>query len=330
MDEFKFDNVTRKDNILYMAYYFPQYHIAPENRIQLATENILYTDFDYVKKAPRSFTPLEYYNCSNQEIYDKQDEYANKYKIGVFIFYHYWLDNKMVLNLPVDLFMNKKRKTKFMMCWDNESGYLGQQLYNSPEEHAYQMIRYFKNENYLTDKYGYKPFTIYLTDDLGKKLDMDYVSKFKKFLELHDIKISIGIHYQKGKNKFYIPNEYDFCCEFAPLMEDHAYSGSKEAGYKLNRQNSHFKDYWQSILTSWDSRPRISSQRTTHNVNIDYNNPDGCVSVEEFKKQVEKVKNNIVPNNKDNIITIFAFNEWAEGAVLEESVEFGTQFIDCL
>ena len=236
------------------------------------------------------FTPLEYYNCSNPEIYDKQDEYANKYKIGVFIFYHYWLDNKMVLNLPVDLFMSKKRKTKFMMCWDNESGFLGKQLYDNPEAHAYQMIRYFKNENYLTDKDGYKPFTIYLTNDKNKKLDMGYVSRFKNFIELHDIKISIGIHFQCGKNNWFVPEQADFCCEFAPLMEGHVFAGSKESGYRLNRKNSHFKEYWQSILTSWDSRPRIFSQRTTQNTKINHSEPNGCVSVEEFKKTSKEGK----------------------------------------
>ena len=65
-------------------------------------------------------------------------------------------------------------------------------------------------------------------------------------------------------------------------------------------------------------------------VNLIENNPITKLSGNYQTKLVEKVKNNIVPNNKDNIITIFAFNEWAEGAVLEESVEFGTQFIDCL
>jgi hypothetical protein len=58
--------------------------------------------------------------------------------------------------------------------------------------------------------------------------------------------------------------------------------------------------------------------------------PNGCVSVEEFKNQIIKIKNNIASNNKDKIITLFAFNEWSEGAVLEESQEFGTQFIECL
>ena len=34
--------------------------------------------------------------------------------------------------------------------------------------------------------------------------------------------------------------------------------------------------------------------------------------------------------NKDRIITIFAWNEWAEGAVLENSKEFGNDFIEVL
>lgn len=325
MSDFTFLDVTRHTNdILYMAYYFPQFHIAPENKIQLKCDNVSYTDWDTVKNVPHSFTPIEYYNLGDQDVFDKQDDFASKYKIGVFIFYHYWLDNKMILNLPVDLFMNKKRKTKFMFCWDNESGCLGQQYYNSPEEHAYQMIRYFKNENYLTDKNGQKPFIIYLTPDFDKS----YLDKFINFLSYYDIKLKIGFHFQKYKNNWYIPEYSNIGVEFGPHMEDGHLSGSKASGYHINRKNS-FLDYWQGGMSSWDSRPRANSLRTHQNqCNILY--PNGCVSVEEFKNQIIKIKNNIASNNKDKIITLFAFNEWSEGAVLEESQEFGTQFIECL
>ena len=57
-NNFSYINVTRNDDdILYMAYYFPQFHIAPENRIQLKTENLLYTDWDCLKQSDKSFFP---------------------------------------------------------------------------------------------------------------------------------------------------------------------------------------------------------------------------------------------------------------------------------
>ena len=58
--------------------------------------------------------------------------------------------------------------------------------------------------------------------------------------------------------------------------------------------------------------------------------PNGCVNVDNFYEQLNKVKQNITGNNSDKIITIFAWNEWSEGATLEESIEFGNMFIEKL
>lgn len=325
-NRFSFLNVTRSnDNILYMAYYFPQFHIAPENKIQLKTENLLYTDWDCLKQSDKSFTPHDYYNLGDASIFDKQDDLANEYKIGVFIFYHYWLDNKMILNLPVDLFIQKKRKTKFMFCWDNQSGYLGRQMYNSPEEHAYQMIRFFTNDNYLTDKHGRKPFNIYLSTEV----DMDYLNKFINFLKLYDIHLKIGFHYQKYKSEWRVPEKCELAVEFGPHSSSTTcLNGSRCISANLGIKNT-FPDYWQGIITSWDSRPRVNSGRT-HQQKCSLSKPNGIVSLDDFKKQLELTKNNIAENNKDKIITIFAWNEWSEGAVLEESIEFGKEFLKCL
>jgi hypothetical protein len=324
---YTFENVTRnKDGILYMVFYFPQFHFAPENKITYnMNDDVNYTDWDFLKISNRSFTPPIYYNLADDRgsVYDYHDDLAHEYNIGVFIFYHYWADNKMILNLPVDLYMSTKRKTKFMFCWDNQSGYLGKVNYDSPEEHAYQMLRYFMNENYLTDKDGRKPFLIYLTPNF----DRNYLEKFINFLSLFHIKLRVGFNWQKHINNWDMPDYSDFASEFGPHMEDGVHSGSLESGYKIRKNN--FSDYWQGALSSWDSRPRIFSLRTRQPMcNMDF--PNGCVDVNEFRKQIQKIKDNIAENNKDKIITIFAWNEWTEGAVLENSLEFGTRFLECL
>ena len=328
-NEFLYEDVVRHDdNILYAAFYFPQYHIAPENKIQLKTDSIHYTDWDVVKTNNRSFTPLNYYNLTDPTVIEKQDNYANENRVGVFIFYHYWLNNSMILNHPVELFMQKKRKTKFMLCWDNESGYLGTQQYDEPEKHAYQLLRYFKNDNYLTDKNGKKPFTIYLTPDIPTK----YLYRFCKFLELHNISIKIGHNYQNYKNNWELPDWSEIACEFGP----HEEGGPTRdlSTYKIKDSNcfsswNSGKEYWQGAITSWDSRPRSNSVRT-HQQKCSQGSPNGDVRVEAFRSQLKTIKDNIHPMNKDKIITLFAWNEWAEGATLEKSEEFGEQFIKCL
>tara|TARA_B100000886_G_scaffold318562_1_gene258680 strand:+ start:3409 stop:3591 length:183 start_codon:yes stop_codon:yes gene_type:complete len=39
---------------------------------------------------------------------------------------------------------------------------------------------------------------------------------------------------------------------------------------------------------------------------------------------------NISSKNKDKVITLFAWNEWSEGATLETSIEHGNEFINQL
>jgi len=341
IEGYLYEDVKRgADGSLIMAFYFPQYHFAPENAMQMRTYatkttsgNDLYTDWDVVKahNGSRSFTPKRYYNLANPSVFDTQDELAHTWGVGVFIFYHYWLDNSMVLNLPVDVYLTKKRKTKFLLCWDNESGFLGKQLYDSPEKHAYQLLRYFLSENYLTDVNGRKPFLIYLT----AKLDVVYLNRLIRFLETHGVLVTIGHNYQSYKNNWELPEWSEIASEFGP----HADGGPQRANLyeyvvrnpdnDISWSSPAFKQYWQGAITSWDSRPRCYSGRT-HQTQCKGDATNGQVSPEGFGALLRQIKANFHPMNKDRVITIFAWNEWAEGAALEESEEFGLQFLEKL
>lgn len=323
-----YTNVTRTaKGVLIMAFYFPQYHVAPENKMQLNVKESLYTDWDVLKtNADRaSLTPLIYYDLANAETLEQQDELANEYGVGVFIFYHYWLDNTMILNLPLDLFIQNQRKTRFLLCWDNESGFLGKQLYDSPEKHGYQLLRYFLSDNYLTDVNGRKPLLVYLTE----KVDIVYLSQLVTFLEAHGVYIKIGHNYQYSKNNWALPCWSEIASEFAP----HFQGGPGRADlYDYVRRDPIWesgKEYWQGAITSWDSRPRCNSLRTNQKKCNGKSNgkPNGQVSPAGFGKLLRNISDKFHPMNIDKIITVFAWNEWAEGAALEESVEHGRHFI---
>lgn len=321
--KYMYNNVTRaKDDILYMAYYFPQFHTIPENIIN----GKYYTDWDFIKDNPqKSFTPHSYYNLSEKYIYDEQDDLANKFKIGVFIFYHYWLDNTMIMNLPIDLFAEKKRKTKFMLCWDNETGLLGKQLYDSPEKHAYSLIKYFLNDNYLTDINGEKPFIVYQAQEANS----EYIKRFVKFLLNYNIKLKIGTNYQERKTNFYIPEWSRIAVEFGPHMNSGIGAPTIKT-YEYIVRDPNIDEYWQGAITSWDSRPRRLSGRTHQNQAYDEKEPNGEVSYDKFKESLDKIKKNISYKNKDKVITLFAWNEWSEGATLEKSIEHANKFINQL
>lgn len=329
-----YENVTRSSaGVLYMAYYFPQYHIAPENKMELKGALDHYTDWNVLQKyGNRSLTPLVYYNLAdpNTDVYDTQDELANAHGLGAFIFYHYWFDDSLILNLPVDHFIKKKRKTKFLFFWDNLSGFLGTQTYATPEKHAYQLLRYFMSENYLTDVNGRKPFLLGLT----KGVDARYLRRFVTFLEMHNIVVKLGHNYQKGRNFWDMPEWSQVASEFAPHFEGgpmrknlYEYPLRWDFG-KTDWEQTAGKEYWQGAISSWDSRPRCSSVRTSQKrCGVHLQKPNGQVSVMGFGRLLKSIVANIHPLNKDRIVSIFAWNEWTEGAALEESVEFGLEFL---
>lgn len=176
-----------------IAYYLPQFHCIPENDEWWGKG---FTEWVNVKKAtplykghnqPRIPLNDNYYNLLNDETLEWQDKLAQKYDIYGFCFYHYWFDGKLLLEKPVEKYLNnKKLKTHYCICWANEhwtnawSGkeakVLIQQRYGAEKEwrkHFEYLLPYFKDERYI--KCNNKPlFVLYrpeLIDCLNPMLE---------------------------------------------------------------------------------------------------------------------------------------------------------------
>ena len=319
-----YSDVLRKDGLLYLAFYFPQYHIIPENTVIVNGRRVPYTDWDAVKLGPRSLTPKNMYNPCHEETIAFQDEYAAQNGVGGFIFYLYWLNNTLVMNMPIETFISKARKTKFLICLTSQSGLLGNQLFDAPCQLAYQLIRFFKSPNYLTDDAGRKPLPIY---GRAGDIPLSFLAGMKDFLAANQVNIKLGFMHNGRYGLWENPPWSEFSFEFGPHMN----GGTRrplDTYYKSPDPmvGNPIRDLWQGLLTSWDSRPRIAFGRTDQK-KCDLDKPNGHVSPNEFALQVADLKKNISPINLDRIVTIFAWNEWAEGATLEESEEFDDQFI---
>jgi hypothetical protein len=288
-----------------------------------------YDDWKFVKSAiPHvSLTPKTMYNLADPKVLDVQDDLANRFGVGGFIFYHYWRNNEVQLDLPVDLFSQSPRKTKFMLCWDNHAMTdFGTQLYDKPEVHAYRLLRFFLNRNHLRNNEGEIPFMIY--EYRSTELEL-YMRRFENFLFLHGVKIQVifALRFEDDL----IPTWSNRAAEFAPNLHGRAYlyKRSKE----LKAKTSKLRDYWQGMLVGWDSRPRqlspMSAYRDFYRRNKGLKR-DGLVQPNRFANLLKAVRAHISPNNKEKIITLFAWNEWSEGAALEPSKEWNLKFLEAL
>ena len=110
-----------------IAMYLPQFHEIPENNDAWGKG---FTEWVNVKKAKPLFlghkqprVPLHdnYYDLLESGVMERQIDLAKRSGLYGFCFYHYWFGGRMVLEKPVEMFLNNKN-IDFHYCfsWANE------------------------------------------------------------------------------------------------------------------------------------------------------------------------------------------------------------------
>lgn len=157
-----------------IALYLPQYHSIPENDKWWGKD---YTEWDSVKRGtklidsqyqPRQPLNNNYYNLLDINIIKWQVKLAKEFGIYGFCVYHYWFNGKLLLEKPMENFLNHPEiKFPFCFCWANEdwsniwSGDLNNikilisNDYNNKKDwvnHFYYFLPFFKDKRYILDE----------------------------------------------------------------------------------------------------------------------------------------------------------------------------------
>ena len=175
-----------------IAFYFPQFHPIEQNDIWWG-EN--FTDWNLVKDAkplfqghnqPRIPKDKIYYNPTNAEVLRAQAEMAKKHHVSGFMFYHYWFDGELMLQKPMEVFLqNKDIDIEFCVTWANESWtrawtgqpevYLKKQLHTTNKQlwksHFEYLLPFFKDSRALKINNNpvfliYQPFLIKNSEEM--------------------------------------------------------------------------------------------------------------------------------------------------------------------
>lgn len=339
-----------------VAFYLPQYHQIPENNKFWGQG---FTEWWNVSKARPVFKghiqPLlpsstGFYDLNNEEVENFQFSIARKYGIDAFCYYFYWLNNKHILNLPLRRRINGKYKFPFCICWANENwtrawdgqnkSVLLEQKYDieSLAAMCQEMIKIIDAPEYLTVNgkpliliYNYrgipncKQNIAFLRAYITKNAKCDpYIALVESFSTVDatfrpadfeaNALVSFAPHgLARGlpKENFELIGPEEFRGSF--------YDYEQTALNFLSRPIPNYTKM-QCVMPGWDNTARRGQDS-----NIFANSSPGKYRAWLEAALLRQKENTL---GDEQIVFVNAWNEWAEGAILEPSMQYGNAFLE--
>lgn len=340
-----------------ISYYLPQFHRVKENDEWWGEGFTEWTNVKsavpYFENHNQPRVPLNdnYYDLTSAETLEWQASLAKEYGLYGFCFYHYWMgDGKQLLEKPAEILLeNDSIPMNFLFSWANhnwlrtwatkEKTLLMEVNYGDREEwrkHFEYLLPFFKDERYI--RKNNKPiFSIY------DPLAIPNGSEMLKFWQELAIENGLdGIYFVFQNNNFHthpedkLKSEFECGIEYQPgrvfdKMNKSAAGKTKRlmnvVSDKLNINSFNMKltyDYdkvWQEIIDSaplsdgaipggfvdWDDSPR---RKNRGSVTLG-------VSPNKFKKYLSLQIKNARENYNQDLLFLFAWNEWGESGYLE-------------
>lgn len=346
-----------------IAFYLPQFHPIPENDKWWGKG---FTEWTNVTKAkplfkghwqPRLPADLGFYDLRVEETRIAQAELAKEHGIYGFAYWHYWFGNgKQILERPIEeVVASGKPDFPFCLAWANQtwSGtwhglsnkkVLIEQTYpgiKDYEDHFYKILPILKDKRYIqvNDKCLFMIFRIHeipdlkLFTDLWQKLARENELTGFHFVAIHD---NEEILLEKGVNAFVQNQPERHLLKDEPNLKEKLKFRINKILRLPNKKEIDRVDYmkyvkkfpqynlksneYPMVYPDWDNSPRSGV--------------DGWMffnsSPSAFNSLLIKAKH-IIENqkhNKENILIVKSWNEWAEGNYLEPDRKHGLSYLE--
>ena len=346
---FEQKQITRTENgVKVFAYYLPQYHAIKENDEAYGKG---FTEWTNVASAVPQFVghyqpkipyDLGFYNLLQPGVMERQVEIAKAYGLYGFCFYYYWFSGKKVLEKPLEYFLNSSIDFKFHFCWANENWsklwdggnkeiILEQKVADDDAEKFFtDILPYIKDERY--EKIDNKPILmIYRPAMFEKEKFLSFIGTLNQLAQ----KEGFDGFYIMAAGTFGFNNPKEYGCEGVIEFPPHnVLDYCKPVSLRRVIKSANFtivdiKPYIQkklyldepeytvfkTVFPSWDNTPR-----KLYSNGICFQMDD-----EDFENwlmgTLEWTKNH--NNANEQYLYINAWNEWAEGAMLEPTTRYG-------
>ncbi|MHB1864852.1 MAG: glycoside hydrolase family 99-like domain-containing protein [Candidatus Saccharimonadales bacterium] len=338
-----------------IALYLPQFHPFYENDIAWGKG---FTEWRNVTTGSPRFVghqqpilpkDLGFYDLRLKSVLKDQINLAKKYGIYGFSFYYYWFSGKKLMETPLNNFLkNKDIDFNFLICWANENW---TKRWDGRDSDVIISQEYLEDDplNFIKD------VEHILLDSRYIKMDSRPIIMVYRASELKDPSKYASTWREYFKNKhnkeLYLvsflsfddndPRKYGFdaALDFAPQSaffksnlfnkKEFPYIGVATklldinfdgvvADYRTIALNSELDNPYKyptfkSVTPSWDNDARKKGKGFIYQ----NSNPDI------YSSWLGRVIKNEIKQTDAPLIFINAWNEWAEGAILEPSLHFG-------
>lgn len=347
-----------KDDPRLVAVYLPQFHKIPLNENSWGKG---FTEWTNVTSASAGFVgqqqpilpaDLGFYDLDRPEKIKEQIDLAKKYGIHGFMFYYYWFSGEKIMNNPIDSFMEHKEwDFNLMICWANENWtkrwdgmdddiIIGQKYNDDDPINFIKDVAPILNDERYMNVDGkpimavYRPSTISNIDE--------YAAIWRKYFKDtygKELYLVVGNNHTDLDPRGY---GFDALYDFSPgsVIWDGAaskFADIKEVEYESKKLDPNFfgstVDYRdialdgrldaidrydfptiQAVLPHWDNHARKKGKHTHALVN---SNP------EIYASWLDRVLKKATKKEGSPIVFLNAWNEWAEGAMLEPTLHLG-------
>lgn len=329
------------------AYFLPQFYPTPENDKYWGEG---FTEWTNVKSAKKLFKshkqPIEpaefgYYNLLEDEVLKGLSQYAQKIGIDGFGYWHYWFGNgfQTLQKVPEIHLCDKSITQKFFFSWANlnwskawigEDTLIFKQQYSDADanQHFDYLQKFINDDRYV--RIDGKPMIqvlnpndpgclnhIYVIEKLVQRhfgAGVKWVFPSHNSIQVQDLDILIS-GYPPGEVikkslSFKLKTIINKTIISKPIkISERSYlkNFEKDLSYWIQKKGS---EYVPVLLSGWDNTPRYGKKGFI----IDSDNEKLLM------KQMDSLKR-IYTNHSNQInppfVIIKAFNEWAEGNILE-------------
>ena len=338
----------REDDVKVFAYYLPQFYAIPEND---AAYGKGFTEWTNVASAVPHFVghyqpkipyDLGFYNLLMPGVMERQVEIAKAYGIYGFCFYYYWFSGKKALEKPLEYFYDSGIDFHYHFCWANENWsklwdggnqeVIFEQKFSDSEADAfYKDIQRFLHDSRY-EKIGNKPIIMMYRPSLfPKELFLSFVARLRD-LAVQDgfdgLFLTCSNHTKidplswglDGLTEFPPHGMFSQCAEkrsIDRLIPSSSFKILDTSDYIENKKylDGAVHPTFKACFPGWDNTPRKawSSGRCF------------LLSDEDLKRWLLDILVWTKQNHSkgQQLVYINAWNEWAEGAVLEPTIREG-------